>query len=138
VFVVNATDPDGEAVTLAAASLPSGATFDPATGMFYWLTSSNNVGHYNVTFTATDNGSPSLEVTGFVLMNVQASSTTPPTQQPDQGGCTLCNVLPLAQTSFWILLVGGAVGFLLTIVVMYARARNRLDQKRWMRRFNEE
>ena len=35
-FTVVATDPDGDAVTLSATGMPSGATFNPATGLFSW------------------------------------------------------------------------------------------------------
>ena len=35
-FRVSATDPDGDALTYRAVSLPAGATFDPATRIFTW------------------------------------------------------------------------------------------------------
>lgn len=57
-FTVAATDPDpGDNVVLAATGLPSGATFDPSTGIFQWKPGSGNVGStYPVTFTAADKG----------------------------------------------------------------------------------
>jgi len=51
-FNVSATDPDNNPVTLSATNLPSGATFNPTTGLFNWLPST--VGTFTVTFSATD------------------------------------------------------------------------------------
>jgi hypothetical protein len=53
-FTVSATDPDGEAVTLSASGLPTGATFDATTGTFSFTPSLGQAGAYTVTFTATD------------------------------------------------------------------------------------
>ncbi|NOT60682.1 MAG: tandem-95 repeat protein, partial [Acidobacteria bacterium] len=58
-FTVRAVDPDpGQVVTLSAGNLPSGSTFNAATGVFDWTPSCTQSGGYQVTFTATDNGSP--------------------------------------------------------------------------------
>ena len=35
-FVVNASDPDGDALTYTASNLPAGATFDSSTRTFSW------------------------------------------------------------------------------------------------------
>ena len=53
-FNVAATDADDDAVTLSAANLPEGATFDTATGTFAWTPSETQLGSAKVTFTATD------------------------------------------------------------------------------------
>ncbi|MFZ5470043.1 MAG: putative Ig domain-containing protein, partial [Myxococcota bacterium] len=55
-FVVRANDPDLDAVTLAATGLPTGASFDPATGVFNWRPTLADVGTVTVNFTATDAG----------------------------------------------------------------------------------
>jgi Tol biopolymer transport system component len=57
-FVVTATDPDGDGITLSASNLPAGASFDSQTGMFSWLPTLSQAGYYIVTFNSTDNGIP--------------------------------------------------------------------------------
>ncbi|MFZ5470844.1 MAG: putative Ig domain-containing protein, partial [Myxococcota bacterium] len=60
-FTVSATDPNtGDVMTYSASPIPSGATFDPATGTFTWTPNYTQAGSYTVTFTATDNGVPAL------------------------------------------------------------------------------
>ena len=59
-FQVEATDPDGAAVTYAAKSLPSGATFDPATRTFAWTPQA--LGDYEAVFEATDDHGASAEL----------------------------------------------------------------------------
>ncbi|HEY3281768.1 MAG TPA: Ig-like domain-containing protein, partial [Armatimonadota bacterium] len=53
-FVVSATDVDGDAVTLSATGLPSGAAFAASTGSFNWTPSPGQAGTYTVTFGASD------------------------------------------------------------------------------------
>ena len=66
-FTVNANDPDGDAIVLALANVPVGASFDPATGVFTWIPTVDQSGGMTLNFSATDNGAPSqvgeLEVT---------------------------------------------------------------------------
>lgn len=72
-FVVSATDVDlGQTLTLSATNLPSGASFTAATGVFTWTPSVNGV--FNVTFTATDNGSPALTDSKIVRISVGGTS----------------------------------------------------------------
>ena len=62
-FTVTATDSNDvppNQVTLSAGDLPVGAAFDAATGAFVWTPSEGQVGLFDVTFLATDDGSPSL------------------------------------------------------------------------------
>ncbi|MCP5519493.1 MAG: pre-peptidase C-terminal domain-containing protein [Verrucomicrobiales bacterium] len=56
VFQLSATDPDsGDALTFAAASLPSGAGFDPATRTFRWTPTTGQIGTYpGVMFSVSD------------------------------------------------------------------------------------
>ncbi len=53
-FVVSATDADGDALTYSATSLPAGASFNTASGLFSWTPSKGDSGIYTVTFTVTD------------------------------------------------------------------------------------
>ena len=80
-FSVSATDPDGDAVTLSAANIPQGATFNPSTGIFSWTPAYNQTGNYTVTFTATDNGTPTIATSSLdVVISVASSSPTTLTQ----------------------------------------------------------
>ncbi|MFH2063584.1 MAG: putative Ig domain-containing protein [Pseudomonadota bacterium] len=58
-FTLSATDPDGDDLAYSATGLPSGASLNPATGVFNWSTDYGDGGNYTVTFTVTDDGSPS-------------------------------------------------------------------------------
>jgi parallel beta-helix repeat protein len=54
-FQVNATDPDGDAVSLTATNLPTGAAFDGPTRTFHWTPGLDRVGSYpGVRFEASD------------------------------------------------------------------------------------
>ncbi len=77
-FTVSATDPDGHTITLSAANLPSGATFTPATGLFSWSTDYDDAGVYsNISFTATDNGSPNHEDTETITITISNVNRAP-------------------------------------------------------------
>jgi len=79
-FSVNATDPDIPAniITLSASGLPAGSTFDPSTGQISWTPSeAQGPGDYNITFVATDNGSPPLSDTKTVSIHVNEVNTPP-------------------------------------------------------------
>src|SRR5439155_120713 len=74
----SATDPDGNAITYGfSGSLPAGATFDVPTGHFQWTPSYGQAGTYNVTFTATDNGIPSLADSHTVTLTVTHTNRAP-------------------------------------------------------------
>jgi uncharacterized protein (TIGR03437 family) len=53
-FEVSATDPQDLPVTVAASTLPAGASFDAATGRFRWEPGENRNGDYTAVFTATN------------------------------------------------------------------------------------
>ncbi len=53
-FDVEATDPDGDALTYTVGELPAGASFDPATRQFSWTPDYTQAGEYTVEFTAAD------------------------------------------------------------------------------------
>jgi hypothetical protein len=64
------------AVTLSASGLPAGATFTPATGVFAWTPSEmQGPGSYRVTFTATDDGTPSRSDSKTIVYTVSATAT---------------------------------------------------------------
>ncbi len=55
-FSVKATDADGETITLGVkeGTLPEGAAFDPATGVFQWTPQEEQTGSHSIVFTAAD------------------------------------------------------------------------------------
>ncbi|MEK6801410.1 MAG: putative Ig domain-containing protein [Nitrospirota bacterium] len=62
-FFASATDADVPAQTLTFSlqgTLPSGASIDPQTGQFAWITSAGQAGGYSLTIRVTDNGAPAL------------------------------------------------------------------------------
>jgi hypothetical protein len=69
-FTVAATDPDGDSLTYTTSALPSGATFNATTRTFSWTPSSTQAGSYSLTFTATDNGSPSLFASETITITI--------------------------------------------------------------------
>ncbi len=78
-FTAHATDPDaGQTITLSASGLPAGATFNSATGQFSWTPGeAHGPGDYLVTFTATDNGTPSLSDAESVSITVNEVNVAP-------------------------------------------------------------
>jgi uncharacterized protein (TIGR03437 family) len=80
-FAVSAVDPGGLPISLSAANLPPGASFDPATGAFLWtpkapskpiydLVKSIPLQRHSVTFTATN--SARISTTGAVAIEADA------------------------------------------------------------------
>lgn len=70
-FAVQATDPDGDALTYSASNLPPGATFSPATATFSWTPSFNQSGNYtDIEFTVMDNGNPMKLATELITVTV--------------------------------------------------------------------
>jgi hypothetical protein len=53
-FTVNAHDPDGQALTLSANNVPTGAVFIAQTGVFSWTPGFDAEGSYTVTFEVSD------------------------------------------------------------------------------------
>lgn len=53
-FTLNASDPDGETLTLSASGLPPGAIFDTTSKTFFWTPGYEQAGDYMVSFVATD------------------------------------------------------------------------------------
>jgi VCBS repeat-containing protein len=69
-FTVTATDPDGTIPTLTSSALPSGATFNGATGAFVWTPSYTQSGSYTVTFTASDGALTNSETITITVNNI--------------------------------------------------------------------
>ncbi len=77
-FVVSASDVDaGQTVTLTSGALPSGATFNAATGAFAWTPSFQQSGTFPISFTATDNGSPQQAASKTVTITVNDLNRAP-------------------------------------------------------------
>lgn len=68
-FTVVATDGDGDALTYSATGLPTGATFNAATGAFAWTPSYTQAGVYTVVFTANDGTENSNTLTVTITVN---------------------------------------------------------------------
>ncbi|HPI91830.1 MAG TPA: putative Ig domain-containing protein [Deltaproteobacteria bacterium] len=69
-FTISATDPDGDALTYSATSLPSGAEFDPDSHMFSWVPGYDQGGTHTATFQVTDDGAPQMSDTLTVTISV--------------------------------------------------------------------
>ena len=78
-FTLSASDPDGNALTFASATLPTGATLTSA-GAFSWTPAAGQASAtpYSVTVTVTDNGSPALSASQTFTITVTAAPTTTP------------------------------------------------------------
>jgi enterochelin esterase-like enzyme len=74
-FGVEATDPDGDALTYSVSGLPAGASFDPATRQFSWTPSYAQAGSYEVTFTASD-GTKSYSLSSSRTVTVTVRDVT--------------------------------------------------------------
>lgn len=78
-FSISATDPNaGQTITYTMTGAPSGATLNPSTGAFSWTPSeAQGPGTYNVTFIATDNGSPTQNDSETIAINVAEVNAAP-------------------------------------------------------------
>lgn len=81
-FTVSAVDPENQKVTLSAANVPQGATFDAPTGQFLWTPTCTQAGGYTVSFTATDNGNPAKSETRTLAITVVNVSVPPTVSTP--------------------------------------------------------
>lgn len=76
-FIVSASDPDNDNITLTATNIPIGATFDILTGEFNWTPTYNDAGTYEMTFTATEDTSEALFDTVTVTIIVSDVNRAP-------------------------------------------------------------
>ena len=72
-FTVSAADEQGLPVSLAVAGKPSGATFDPASGLFEWIPAGQELGSTEVSFTAAN----SLGFTQTKTVNIKVVASRP-------------------------------------------------------------
>ncbi|MEA1996625.1 MAG: putative Ig domain-containing protein, partial [Gemmatimonadota bacterium] len=79
-FTVVATDPDEDALTLSAESLPTGASFDAATGVFDWTPGQDQSGNYIVLFMASDGKEGGIDSARVVI--TVGNVNLPPTMDP--------------------------------------------------------
>lgn len=74
-FTLSASDPDTDTITYSMASTPTGATLDSVTGVFNWMPITDQVGTYNLTFSAIANNlSDSKAITIIVVTLPSAPS----------------------------------------------------------------
>src|SRR5262249_42400870 len=78
-FAVQASDPDGQALTYSATGLPLGASFNAGTHVFSWTPSYLQAASYDVTFRATDTMAAFDEETVHITVRDRTpGSNTPP------------------------------------------------------------
>lgn len=83
-FTVSASDADGDTLILSVAGLPTGASFDAATGLFSWTPGPGDLGNHPVTFSVSDGTAPPVEeqiVISVVNSAPVITVTTPPPAQ---------------------------------------------------------
>jgi hypothetical protein len=72
-FTASATDPDaGQTVSYSLVGAPSGAAIDPVTGVFSWTPTLGQVGSFNFSVKATDDGNPPASTSRPVAVTVSA------------------------------------------------------------------
>ena len=142
-FVVRATDANpGSVVVLSATGLPRGATFSPATGVFYWIPRTNQTGSYVIVFSATDTTNPSQQ--DIAPLNVRVVPASPGGSNEGSGGgtsagsnsnCLSCKVLPIVSSTWGLLVIGGILGLVASLALVTMSARSDLERtKRHMKR----
>lgn len=71
-FTLSASDADNDALTFAVSSLPSGASFNDASGFFSWTPTSAQSGSYSLTFSVSDgNGGSDSQTIAVSVVNIQ-------------------------------------------------------------------
>jgi PKD repeat protein len=140
-FTVAATSSDpARIVSLTVSQLPSGATFDPSTGVFSWRPSASQTGYYAITFVATDDSTPPVTSTHPMGIQVDRAAPTPPGGGSPGGsggtpsGCLLCGTFPAVSSSMWLLMIGGLLGLVTSLALLTIKARASLEHTK--RRLN--
>lgn len=134
-FVVRATDANlGAVVVLSATGLPRGATFSPATGVFYWIPRANQTGSYVIIFSATDKTNPSQQdIAPLNVLVVPASGgnsnggSSGGTSGGSKGICLSCSILPVFSSMWGLFIIGGILGLLATLALVTMSARADLE-----------
>ena len=86
-FTVTANDPDTDQILVITISSPKpqGVQFIPQgkSGEFIWTPTTQEIGNYKFTFRVVDNGTPALEESKDVQINVLAGNTAPQLSVPE-------------------------------------------------------
>ncbi|TMI14749.1 PKD domain-containing protein, partial [Candidatus Bathyarchaeota archaeon] len=133
-FTIAASVNIGDAVSFSATGVPSGAHFDSTTGVFSWKPSASQTGSYTIIFTATDSSYPSAPTSK--PLGIQVNQDPPGGSNGGNGGsgggsngsCTLCGTFPTISNNIGLLVVGGLLGLVSTIVVLTIKARTSLER----------
>lgn len=91
-FIVHASDPDDDSVTIFVSNLPEGSSFDRVTSRFSWIPSYIQTGNYWVTFYAVDDGKPPLAKQEMIRITV-GDVNRPPEIEPVENKKTYENIL---------------------------------------------
>ena len=83
---IGAVDPDGDALTYAADTLPAGAQLDPD-GVLHWMPAANQLGPFYVPFTVRDAGLPQQSVQGQLVFKVAPLDACTVATCDPAGGC---------------------------------------------------
>jgi VCBS repeat-containing protein len=108
-FFVQASDPNDDPanqVSLSVVDLPTGASFDPATGEFRWLPDFSNIGTHTLTFQATDDGFGNLTDAETITITI-GSGNLPPTLDPISDPAPLLEDAPLQSVALSGISQGG-------------------------------
>ncbi|MGC3979796.1 MAG: S8 family serine peptidase [Steroidobacteraceae bacterium] len=81
-FTVSATDPENDTLTFVGTNLPTGATFNAATGQFNWPGVAASAGTYTFNVLATDGLANSTTAT----VSIAVTAPTPATPNQNNGG----------------------------------------------------
>jgi len=133
-FTIAASVNIGDAVSFSATGLPAGASFNQATGVFSWKPSASQTGSYTIVFTATDSSYPSAPTSKPVGIQVNqdppggSNGGTGGSGGGSNGSCTLCGTFPKISTNIGLLVVGGLLGLVSTIVILTIKARTSLER----------
>lgn len=68
-FTVTASDADNDALTFSVTGLPTGASFNPSTGVFSWTPTSGQAGSYPIEFSVTDGKATVKEQINIAVLN---------------------------------------------------------------------
>lgn len=74
-FTVTATDPDGDNVTRTATGLPTGATFNTASGAFSWRPTCTQQGAFTITFSASDGVNTARQTVTITVTDIDCPPT---------------------------------------------------------------
>src|SRR2546427_5005255 len=134
-FTVNAASVNiGGTISLSATTLPSGASFDPTTGIFSWKPGPSQTGSYTIVFTAMDSSYPPTPTSK--PMTIQVNQASPGGSSggnrgsggSSNGGCIFCGTIPKISTNISLLLIGGLLGLVASLALLTIRARASLER----------